>query len=67
MMNSELTDWNQLLGNSQPTIELSVERSAKRLSVEPRLLELREEQRGAEEQDADDVVALALLPASSSG
>src|SRR5262245_57026003 len=35
MMNSAFADWNQLLGNAQPKIELLVERSANRFSVEP--------------------------------
>src|SRR2546421_12042766 len=35
MMKSELTDWYQLLGKSQPRIELRVLRSARRLSVDP--------------------------------
>src|SRR5678815_2321990 len=35
MMNNAFTDWNQLLGKSNPSIELRVLRSAKRFSVEP--------------------------------
>src|SRR5678815_218530 len=35
MMNNAFTDWNQLLGKSNPRNELRVLRSAKRFSVEP--------------------------------
>ena len=35
MMNSALSDWNQLLGKSQPNATLRVMRSANRFSVEP--------------------------------
>ncbi len=34
-MKSELSDWNQLLGNSHPRTEVRVLLSAKRFNVEP--------------------------------
>ena len=35
MMNREFSDWNQVLGKLQPSIDVRVLRSANRFSVEP--------------------------------
>ena len=60
MMNSALTDWNQLLGNSQPRIDVARAAVGEQVQRRPGLLEHRPEERGGEEEDADDVQPLAL-------